>query len=555
MKKSVFRSMILLVTASVLLCSIFLVCFFYSLFDKEVKSNLKNQTIMIQKQLNLETDKVQALRQLDLNHVQIRITLIDSDGTVLFDNSVKDISSLENHGDREEVIEAFASGAGEGKRKSETLGRDTYYYAILLQNNQVLRSSKLSSNMTGVFTAALPMGFMLMLISLFFGFILSNRLTKSITRPINDFDFDTQITPYEELTPFIRKIRNQNEEIKNAMAQMEEKNALLAAITSSIKEGLILLESTGKIISCNDAAKKILNIKIDPINKNLLEITRNSDMIDYMKLALKKEDCDGVIKFQSKSYHVFFSSVDQGVLILFLDVTEKIKSEKRRREFSANVSHELKTPLTSIFGYSELLENGLVKAEEIPSVASKLKKESSRLIELIEDTMRLSQLDEERPEKMYTRFDLTQITSDIKEGLIHKAKENEIVIITPKDPFEIVANRGKIYEMLYNLVENGIKYNRPGGLVSISLSKHNQTNRIVVKDTGIGIDQKDHDRIFERFYRVDKSRSKKIDGTGIGLSIVKHIVQNHEGSIRINSKIDEGTEIIIELPNLEESAI
>ena len=541
--------MLILVICSILLTSGILFFTFYNGFTSEVKSELKNKAIFLEQILNLADDKVEYLNLLNISNTESRITLIAPDGTVLYDNAAN-VQDLENHSDRQEFKEAQSSGIGESKRISKTIGEETYYYALKLNSNFILRVAKTTSSIYGMFFKLIPQSILIIIVILILCLLFAGSLTKKIIEPINNLSFDKNINTYDELSPFIRTIMSQKKHIQDALNEITKKSDVIEAISGSMKEGLILTNKDGIVLLANKSALSILNIDKNPNGKNILELTRVVLVLDHLKLALNGENSEITLTIDSKDYNMFFSSVDKGALILFLDVTEKVKSEKMRREFSANVSHELKTPLTTISGFAELLSKGMVKAEDVINVSKKVKNETQRLIVLIEDIIRLSELDESESKRVYEEFDLTFVINEVAENLKSKADVSMLAFVLPNNEHYITANMQMIYDMIYNLLENAIKYNKPGGQICVKISNDNEKTRISIIDTGIGIDKKHHDRIFERFYRVDKSRSKKIRGTGLGLSIVKHIVSYHRGTVDVKSEPDKGTEITIELPSL-----
>ena len=544
MKKRIYLNMIILACLSVILTSTFLIMTFYTSFANQVKSELENQAGFFAATLNLEDNQGDYLEDLNLSNSDIRITLVAKNGTVIFDNTVTDESTLENHGNREEIKEATGNGFGEEERLSETLGEETYYYAVRLENGNIIRTAKNTSSIFGVFIKALPQSLLIIGIILIACLLIAPSLTKKIVNPINNFDFDQkEDETYDELSPFIRTITTQKKQIASVLDEITQKSTVIDAITGNMNEGLILTNKYGTVLSANKSAALILGAKTIATGENILLVTRNVTILDHMQMALAGENNDLMLEIGSRTYHMVFSSVDNGVLILFLDVTEKATSEKIRREFSANVSHELKTPLTTISGYAELMSNGLVKSEDIPEVSGKMKSESDRLLALIEDIMRLSELDESDADKPFEPFNLTALIGEVVSHLQPKADKSSITITSPTNNYMLTANRPMVFELLYNLIDNAIKYNIQGGNVAVLVSQSGGRTKIAVKDTGIGINQAHHDRIFERFYRVDKSRSKKIGGTGLGLSIVKHIAAYHGGNVEVTSEEGKGTTI------------
>ena len=547
MKKRIYLNMLILACLSVMLTSVFLIMTFYTGFAKQVKNELENKAEFLETALNLEDNQGDYMENLNLSGSDIRITLVSTDGTVLYDNTVTDESSLENHAERKEIKEAIQNGFGEETRLSETVGKETYYYAIRLSNGNIIRAAKITSSIYGVVLSVLPQSLLIITVILLACLIVARSLTKKIIDPINRFDFEKNNKTYDELSPFIRTITAQKEQISNALDEVTKKSSVIDAITGNMNEGLILTSNYGTVLSANKSAMSVLGIKTSPIGKNILVTTRNITVLEHMRTALLGENSNITLELANRTYHIFFSSVDNGVLILFLDITEKAKAEKMRREFTANVSHELKTPLTTISGYAELMSNGMVKPEDVTVVSGKMKSESDRLLALIEDIMRLSELDETDGGKSAEQFDLTDLINEVTENLKPKAEEHSVMVNIPEKQHTITANRPMMFELFYNLIDNAIKYNKRGGNVTVSVSQTEKGTAISVKDTGIGVDKKHHDRIFERFYCVDKSRSKKIGGTGLGLSIVKHIAAYHGGTVELESEPGKGTEIRVDL--------
>jgi len=373
----------------------------------------------------------------------------------------------------------------------------------------------------------------------------AGRLTKKITGSMNRAIFDEDSVVYDELSPFIRYIQDQKAQLNERLDEILKEKTLLEALSKSMNEGLILVDGDGGMQSINRSAHTILGIDESYIGKNILEAIRHVDIPEHLNQALSGRSNEWIHEISARTYQILFSPADNGVLILFLDITEKAEAEKLRREFSANVSHELKTPLTIISGYADLIENGLAKNEDIIGMAEKIKNESARLVTLIEDIIKLSQLDESNGSKNYSGFDLAELAREAADSLKERASGANIAIEVPDAPVIVTANRDMMFELLYNLIDNGIKYNKPDGKIKIDLIQNHDKTNILVTDTGIGIERKHLDRIFERFYRVDPSRSKKTGGTGLGLSIVKHIVAFHGGTISVKSKPDVGTTIHI----------
>ena len=566
MKKRIYRNMILLVCASVLLTTLLLIMTFYMGFSKEVKSELVTTAEFLTATLELYEEQSEYLESLHLSNVEVRVTLIAPDGTVQYDSMITDENQFDNHANRGEIESAMRSGFGEEKRHSESVGKETYYYAIRLSSGNILRVAKTTANIYGVFVSVIPQSLLVIVIILSTCFIVAHRLARKILAPVKQFGLDKSGKIYDELAPFVKMIRNQKRQIGEAVDEVMRKSTVIDAITGNMKEGTILTNKDGTVLSANKSAMSILETKASPVEKNILEVTRNIVILENVKLALVGENHSVNTEIGGRIYHIVFSPVDDGVLILFLDITEKAKAENMRREFTANVSHELRTPLTTISGYTELLSNGMVQAEDVVGISKKMKSETDRLLALIEDIMRLAELDESEKEKSFESFDLTALIGEVVENLKLKADKHAIEMHIPKEVYTITANRAMLFEMVYNLVDNAIKYNKPHGSVTITLkqtdknaqdkntqNEHTQDKRIQderiqnkctqieVRDTGIGVAKKYQERIFERFYRVDKSRSKEIGGTGLGLSIVKHIVAYHGGCVEVESEAGNGT--------------
>ena len=403
---------------------------------------------------------------------------------------------------------------------------------------------------TGLLVASILIFISAVLFLLLICWRLAGWLSGLIAKPINNADFEKDDMFFDELSPFLRHVREQKAELNDRLNEIVKEKTLLDALSKSMNEGLILVDQNKILLSVNRSAKKILGIDESFAGRNILEAVRNADMLNHLEKAIAGQNSELVFEISSRTYQILFSPVDTGALILMLDITEKditekAKSERLRREFSANVSHELKTPLTVISGYAELIENGMANSGDIVNMAVKIKRESIRLITLIEDIIRLSQLDESVGVKNFENVDLAEIISEVIGELKQRADEARIAVDIQCAEMTVCANRDMMFEMFYNLIDNAIKYNKPGGRVVIRVSNESGKTNISVADTGIGIDKNHLSRIFERFYRVDPSRSKKTGGTGLGLSIVKHIVALHNGTISVESKLGVGTSINI----------
>lgn len=504
------------------------------------------------------------LKSVDYN---IRFTIIKKDGNVIHD-SWKDTIN-ENHMDRQEVVEAFEKGFGEDTRYSNTVSSDMYYYAIKLNDNEVLRLSREISSINKVFGNILPILFVLFLFVLIIVYFAAKVTTRKILKPINEMtkslgdmleeESKDNITIYEELEPLSNTIKDQKNRINEYINEIKHERDNISFITGNMKEGFILLNRNKDILSINKSAKIMIaneNFELKG-SRNILELTRSAEIIDKIDSSLKENkhliyDADTF----DKHYRYYFSpvteqskSVVKGLLILIEDITIQKKAEIMRSEFTANVSHELKTPLTTMIGFAEMMKEGLITDHEgIEKYSSIIYMEGMRLISLIEDLMKLSKIQENTGFVEEKLISIKEISENVVNLLNSKAENHGVKLILNADDVIMKANSNYINELLYNLIDNGIKYNKHGGRVNIKIYEADCSANIVVSDTGLGIPPEHRDRIFERFYRVDKSRSKETGGTGLGLSIVKHIVELYDGTINIQSANNKGTKITIQFP-------
>ncbi|MCL1982851.1 MAG: ATP-binding protein [Clostridiales bacterium] len=550
MRKTIYTNMLFITISVVLVTAVLLALVFYSFIGNQAKLEIAKEAQYFSKALALENNPVAYLESLRLTFADNRVTLISAGGEVLFD-SYSDVSGMENHAERPEVKQAVERGYGESKRLSATLGEDSYYYAIRLDGNSILRIAKTTKSMSYAFLSLLAPFIAIVLLVIIATYIVSHRLTRRIIDPINSIDpvSDDNEYPYDELAPFLLTISRQKDQIREQIEALDEHTRTIQTIIEDMREGLILLDSYGRILASNISAMKLFNANAkEYMNKNILELTRQHDFLEKVKTALGGEAADATYEFLSRTIQVFFDPIyknnhNNGAILLFLDITEKANAEKLRREFTANVSHELKTPLTVISGLSEMIVLGMAKEEDRLEFSRKIKNETERMISLVNDILKLSEFDEAQAIKHFDVFNLYDLAEESVFTLSSFAGEKKISVDILGERFEIEANRNMVAELLYNLIENAIKYNVEGGKISVVLSKNKSEAVIEVSDTGIGIDSEHLPRIFERFYRVDKSRSKKTGGTGLGLSIVKHIAQYHNGSVSVESSLGQGTKI------------
>ena len=479
-----------------------------------------------------------------INPENYRITIIDTDGTVTFDTD-KEPSELENHADREEVIEAEKNGMGESTRYSSTLTEKTLYCAKRLSDGRVLRVST-SYATVALLMLGIPQPILVVIIiAVAVSAFLANKLAKKIVKPINELDLEKPLEnkTYEELKPLLIRLDDLHSEVSEQLRKLRQKTDEFTQTTENMKEGLILLDENCEILSINPAAEKIFGKSGNNLSAKILS---------SVKKAEKDGQCEISKEINGREYRFDISRIDSdgavaGFVILALDSTEQTFAERNRREFTANVSHELKTPLQGIIGSADLIQSGMVKPEDMPRFVGHIQKEASRLLALIEDIIRLSQLDEQN-DMPTEKVELFETAKEVQTTLENAAKEKNVTVILNGEHAEINGVKRLIYEIVYNLCDNAIKYNTDGGKVDITVSSDGKNAKIRVADTGIGSPPEHRDRIFERFYRVDKSHSKASGGTGLGLSIVKHAIQYHNGKITLESEVGKGTTITVEFP-------
>ncbi|MCD8084171.1 MAG: ATP-binding protein [Clostridiales bacterium] len=485
-----------------------------------------------------------------------RITWVDADGSVRYD-SYTDSTGLENHAERPEIVQAFQEGKGQSIRRSDTLAKQTYYYAMRLTDGSVIRVASTMDSQFAALLGTLPwMAAMAVLIFVLTMF-LAHVQTAKIVEPINQLDPEhpEEGIVYDELAPLVRRLMKQNDTIRRQMETLREKQEEFTAITENMKEGFIIVDSKADVISYNNSAVQILGADMAPGRENgqvnVLSMNRSSGFRRVVDAALNGERGEETLSMNGRYYQIIANPVIEeadgrkGAVVVILDVTEQQNREELRREFTANVSHELKTPLTSISGYAEIMKNGLVQPADMGRFSEKIYSEAQRLITLIGDIIKLSQLDEEKVPIQKTSVDLYQIASNVVGRLRDLAKANQVSVTLTGTPAVVQGAEQILDEMIFNVCENAVKYNRKYGDVSVTVGVENGHPTVAVKDTGIGIPEQDQERIFERFYRVDKSHSRQIGGTGLGLSIVKHGAIYHKAKVEMQSTLGVGTEIRI----------
>ena len=546
MTSKIFKSILSVAVAVLMASLIIIVGVLYPYFGGVQESQLKDE-------LSLAAEATQQLGEGYLSNLdsdRYRLTWVRSDGTVIFDSHA-DASAMENHAGREEIKEALVSGTGSSTRQSSTLTEQTIYEAIRLNDGSVLRISVSRATALFLVLGMLQPIAIVLVIAIALSAWLAHRMAKRVVEPLNKLDLEKPMEneAYEELSPLLHRIHAQHKEIKFQMQTLKRKQDEFDQITSNMKEALVLLDHTGRILSINPAARTLFGAGASCIGEDFLTIDRKQNM----RAALDEANAQGHADFRTKKngreYQFDLSRIDSdgnnhGMVILAFDITEQVNAEKHRQEFTANVSHELKTPLQSIIGSAELMENGIVKEEDIPRFIGHIRKEASRLVFLIDDIIRLSQLDEgaEMPREDVS---LKVLSEEVSETLADAAKLKNVSLEVIGDDGVINGVRRLLYEVVYNLCDNAIKYNHPGGKVEVAVAEQQGAVKISVSDTGIGIAPEHQDKVFERFYRVDKSHSKQSGGTGLGLSIVKHAVQYHHGKITVESELNKGTTISV----------
>ena len=549
MTKRIFRAT-LLVGVAVLIASLTLVMgALYSYFGRVQESQLRDELSLAA--VGVEQNGTDYLKQLESD--QYRITWLRADGAVLYDTQA-DAESMENHAQRQEVQQALATGEGESSRYSDTLLQKTVYYAKRLPDGTVLRLSAIRVT-TGVLVLNMLQPILLVLAAaLILSGVLASRLARRITEPLNRLDLEHPLEndTYEELAPLLRRMEHQRRQIDRQMDELRRRSEEFEQITGSMNEGLVLLDEAGVILSINPAARRLLDAAENCVGQDLLTVDRDVALSDALRQAAGQGHSEFRGQRNGREYQFDVTRIQSegrtaGTVLLVFDVTERAFAERNRREFTANVSHELKTPLQGIIGSAELLENGLVKQEDVPRFIGHIRSEAQRLVTLIGDIIRLSQLDEGEPMPAEP-VELLALAREAAESLQSAAAARNVTIAVEGEPVELTGVRRLLYEIVFNLCDNAIKYNTDGGRVQVTVTKENETAAVTVRDTGIGIPPDQQDRVFERFYRVDKSHSKASGGTGLGLSIVKHAVQYHHGAIHLQSEVGKGTEIRVTFP-------
>ena len=546
MTKKIFKS-IMVVAGAVLIASLVIIMgclysYFSNVQGKQLEDELSLAAIAVEKDGRNYLEELQSR--------EYRLTWVAENGDVIYDTQ-SDGESMENHADREEIQEALRNKEGKSSRYSTTLLEKTLYCARRLNDGSVLRISVSSVTIWVLVLGMIQPILIVVVVTLILSGVLASRISKHIMEPLNRLDLEKPLEndTYEELAPLLNRINKQHKQIDMQLSELQRKNDEFAQITYGMTEGLVLLNEKNIILNINPAALKLFHTKRSSIGKDFLTVERSHNVSHAIQDAFSSGHSEIRIEREGKEYQIHVNRIESngiviGAVVLAFDITEAAFAERNRREFTANVSHELKTPLQSIMGSAELMENGLVKSEDMTRFVGHIRTEAGRLVTLIDDIIRLSQLDE-GCDMPFENVDLCEIASEVMAGLadIAAAKDIEVALIGKKVYIKSV--RRLLTEIIFNLCDNAIKYNKNGGTVEVAISSQENSASITVKDSGIGIPPEHQARIFERFYRVDKSRSKESGGTGLGLSIVKHAVQYLNGKIELQSSLGQGTVIQI----------
>lgn len=548
LSKKLLNSFLIIAIVSILLTAVLSTAAFWFVFTTREEADIKEYALTV-------AEAYSSLSFDDITHSyatkSIRVTLIAPDGSVLSDSSDNITAAIKNQSDRPEVQEALKNGIGSSYRMSVTLNSSTYYYALKVNDGNIIRLSKTMGSIAEIFIVIIPAVIVIMISVFIVCMIVSKRSVLRMMKPIEKMSKNLNDTPYAELVPLAETISSQQKQIKKQIQRLQIEKDKIATLIDNMSEGFILIDLDKNILMSNHAASDLLASGDDAsLQKSLIAYSRNEVVNDCVDSAIGGESKSGDATFKGRALQIIANPVysgdkQNGVICLIIDISAKKKAEKMRREFTANVTHELKTPLTSISGYAEIIASGLVKSDDIQGFANKIHKESGRLLALISDIMELSQLDESLSDESFAPVDLMSVANEVVEDLRSNAKKHGVTISVEAVTAIINGDKNQIYELVYNLCDNAIRYNKLNGKVSVIVTDDNDHPCVKVADTGIGIPEKHHKRIFERFYRVDKSRSKETGGTGLGLAIVKHIAERHGGRVTLESD-ESGTTFIVE---------
>ena len=550
MSKKIFKYIMLVSSLITALGLAFVVGILYHYFQGQLMGELKKEAVYISR--GVESTGTDYLKK--LNDEDSRITYVDESGKVIYDNEAN-VESMDNHGHRKEIREAEINGEGADERMSSTLSEKTMYYAVRLENGNVLRVSSNQASVWMLLLQLLPPFAAVLILMLLLSGVFASRLSGKVVEPLNGLDLEhpDENDAYDEVQPLLSKIGRQSRQIRLQLEAARRQQKEFSIITENMQEGLLVIDRYTMVLSVNSSVGKLLKVKEVKTGESVYLLNRSEEFRDVVGQVLEGKHENKILRLDGSEIQVIANPVTrenktEGAVILLVDVTEKVEREQLRREFSANVSHELKTPLTSISGFAEIMQDGFVKDEDVKVFAGRIYKEAQRLIRLVGDVIRISRLDEGGLPYQWEKLDLYSLTHDIFSTLHEAAEKQEVHMYMEGGSTVLDTVPTIMEEVLYNVCDNAVKYNRRGGEVFVRLKDGEDAVRVNVRDTGIGIPKEDQERIFERFYRVDKSHSKEIGGTGLGLSIVKHGVKTLNGRLWLNSEPGQGTEIIMEFP-------
>ncbi|NLM10140.1 MAG: PAS domain S-box protein [Clostridiaceae bacterium] len=554
MKRKIFNNMVTLSFVIVFMTSALICVVLYKHNFNSMKQQIKGTALFVASLLNTGTDESYQLTD-TLHSISDRITIIANDGTVLFDN-ITDIKDMENHLDRPEVKSALETGSGETVRVSGTIGKQTYYYAIKLNDGLILRLSFTSDTVYSTYFNMLPYILLIALIVIVISMVMAVNQSKQLVAPINSINLDkpTENIIYDELSPLLLRINYLRRNLDKQIIEAKEQQKQFETITNNMSEGLIILDRKGAILSINPSAVNLLGSSGGKYTgRNILTLNRSYNFQQIIDKVLKGNSSEDIITKEERSIKIWTNPVVKegeihGAIMILQDVTETQMAEDFRREFSANVSHELKSPLTVITGFAELIKNNMVNSDDIPEFAKRIYTEAKRLLKLVEDIIVISRLDEGENDLATEEINLLEVAENTAKRLNEMAAKKGVSMTVTGEAVSINGVYRLIEELVYNLCDNAINYNRNNGKVIISVVKRNNKAVLKVEDTGIGIPKEHWHRIFERFYRVDKSHSKETGGTGLGLSIVKHSARYHNAKISLYSVVGKGTTITVSFP-------
>lgn len=549
MNKKIFRSSMLTVFLVLIATIALIMGVLFQFFEKQIQVELENEAKLLARAVEKEGAGYFA----SFEGVNNRVTLVGEDGTVLFDSEA-DVSGLDNHSEREEIRKAKEDGEGMSIRYSTTLTQKTVNYALRLSDGRILRVSMKQYTVISILMGMLQPILVIMSVALILTLALSARVSRAIIEPINRLDLDVPENndTYEELTPLLRKIADQKETIEEQLDDARKKQREFNLITENMSEGFLIIDQDANLLTYNTAALKLLDI-VPPADKSVLLLCRAKEFRDVISEVMSGKRAENVMVRMERSYSLIANPVFEkeaviGAVIIMLDITESEKRDALRREFTANVSHELKTPLTSISGFAELMKAGDVPKEDVADFSKSIYDEAQRLITLVNDIIKISELDGQSISFENESVDVYELAKEVISRLEAEADKKDIAFYLIGGRAEIMGVRRILDEMLYNLCDNAIKYNKEGGTVDILVNQAEEGVHVIVRDTGIGIPKAHQDRVFERFYRVDKSHSKKVGGTGLGLAIVKHGAMCHHAKISMESAVDVGTTVTLAFP-------